>query len=159
MLQSGQSLLTQKTMKKYFIFFFVFIATRCQAQPTENIIIITTDGFRWQEVFRGMDSAIANNKKFNQGNSTYLFEKYWDNDEWQRRKKLLPFFWSTLSAKGQVYGNRAYQNKVDNANPYWFSYPGYSEMMTGYPDTAINSNEFAPNPHVTVLEFLNQQPN
>lgn len=145
-------------MKKYCIFFFIFIATLCEAQPTENIIIVTTDGFRWQEVFKGMDSAIANNKKFNQGGGTYIFEKYWSDDEAQRRKKLLPFLWSTFSSKGQVYGNRAYHNKVDNANPYWFSYPGYSEIMTGYPDTAINSNAFAPNPHVTVLEFLNQQP-
>ena len=39
-----------------------------------------------------------------------------------------------------------------------FSYPGYNEIFTGYPDTAINSNEHPPNPHVTVLEFLNQQP-
>lgn len=148
----------QKTMKKYFIFLFAFITTCCQAQPTENIIIITTDGLRWQEVFKGMDSAIANNKKFNQGNSAYIFEKYWSHDEAERRKKLLPFLWSAVVAKGQVYGNRTYNNKVDNANPYWFSYPGYNEIMTGYPDTAINSNAFAPNPHVTVLEFLNQQP-
>jgi hypothetical protein len=108
-------------------------------------------------VFKGMDSAIANNKRFNQGDSAYIFEKYWSNDESERRKKLLPFLWSAVSSKGQLYGNRTYNNKVDNANPYWFSYPGYSEIMTGYPDTAINSNEYAPNPHVTVLEFLNRQ--
>ncbi len=30
--------------------------------------------------------------------------------------------------------------------------------MTGYADTAINSNSYPPNPHVTVLEFLNKQP-
>jgi hypothetical protein len=29
--------------------------------------------------------------------------------------------------------------------------------VTGFADTAINSNEFPPNPHITVLEFLNQQ--
>jgi hypothetical protein len=145
-------------MKKYFLLISVFITTLCTAQQAENIIIITTDGLRWQEVFKGMDSAIANNKKFNQGDSAYIFEKYWSNDESGRRKKLLPFLWSTVSSKGQLYGNRTYNNNVDNANPYWFSYPGYSEIMTGYPDTAINSNEYAPNPHVTVLEFLNQQP-
>jgi hypothetical protein len=47
---------------------------------------------------------------------------------------------------------------VNNANPYWFSYPGYSEIMTGFADTTINSNSFPPNPNVTVLEFFNQQP-
>ena len=128
------------------------------AQPAENIIIITTDGFRWQELFKGMDSTIANNSKFNQGDSAYIFERYWSNDEDERRKKLMPFFWNTIVRTGQIYGNRKFDNKVDNANPYKFSYPGYSEIMTGYADTAINSNEFDPNPHVTVLEFLNLQP-
>lgn len=129
-----------------------------RAQSSENIIIITTDGFRWQEVFKGMDSAIANNKNFHQDDSAYLFEKYWSDSETERRKKLLPFLWSTVSSHGQLYGNRNYGNRVSNANPYKFSYPGYSEIMTGYADTAINSNNFPPNPHVTVLEFFNQQP-
>ena len=132
-------------MKKYILFTFILIANFCLAQQTENIIIITTDGFRWQEVFKGMDSAIANNKRFNQGDSSYLYEKYWSNDATERRKKLLPFLWSTVSAHGQLYGNRTLGNKVNNANPYWFSYPGYNEIMTGYADTAVNSNEYPPN--------------
>ena len=145
-------------MKKYLLLSFILVANFCIAQQAENIIIITTDGFRWQEVFKGMDSAIANNKRFNQGDSSYLYEKYWGNDATERRKKLLPFLWSTVSAHGQLYGNRTLGNKVNNANPYWFSYPGYSEIMTGYADTAVNSNNYPPNPNVTVLEFFNQQP-
>ncbi len=129
-----------------------------QAQKVENIIIITTDGLRWQEMYGGMDSAIANNKKFHKGDSAYIFKHYWAATAEERRKKLMPFMWSTFAAKGQLYGNRNYSNKVNNANPYWFSYPGYSEIMTGYADTAINSNDYKPNPHVTLLEFLNQQP-
>jgi len=146
--------------KKYYLIFFLFLicANFLHAQQAENIIIITTDGFRWQEVFKGMDSAIANDPKFNQGDSSYIFEKYWSNDENERRKKLMPFFWNTIANHGQIYGNRKFDNKVNNANPYWFSYPGYSEIMTGFADTAINSNEFPPNPHITLLEFLNQQP-
>ena len=125
---------------------------------TENIIIITTDGFRWQEVFKGMDSAIANNSKFNQGDSEYIYKTYWADKENERRKKLMPFLWSTMVSKGQIFGNRTLGSKVDNANPYWFSYPGYSEIFTGYADTNINSNSFPPNPNVTVLEFFNKQP-
>jgi hypothetical protein len=37
-----------------------------------------------------------------------------------------------------------------------FSYPGYNEMLTGIPDPRINSNEFGPNPNVTVFEWLNE---
>ena len=146
------------TMKKISILFSLFLVVNSiQAQQAENIIIITTDGFRWQEVFKGMDSAIANNSKFNQGDSNYIFEKYWSNNENERRKKLMPFFWNTIVNHGQIYGNRKLDNKVNNANPHWFSYPGYSEIMTGFADSTIDSNEFPPNPHVTVLEFLNQQ--
>jgi len=64
-------------MKRISILFSLFfLVSIIQAQQAENIIIITTDGFRWQEVFKGMDSAIANNSKFNQGDSSYIFEKY-----------------------------------------------------------------------------------
>lgn len=144
-------------MRRFLGFVFLLIASFSQAQQVENIIIITTDGFRWQELYNGMDSAIANNKRFHKGDSAYIFQHYWAASANERRQKLMPFFWSTIAAKGQLYGNRAFQNHVNNANPYWFSYPGYSEIMTGYADTAINSNSYQPNPHVTVLEFLNQQ--
>ncbi|MBO9682765.1 MAG: sulfatase-like hydrolase/transferase [Flavisolibacter sp.] len=145
-------------MRTLLFIFLLFITASCSAQqPVENIIIVTTDGLRWQEVFKGMDSAIANDSRFNQGDSAYLFKKYWGHDEIERRKKLFPFLWSTVATQGQLYGNRLLGNKVDNANPYWFSYPGYSEMMTGYADTAINSNDFPSNPNINVLEFLNRQ--
>ncbi|MBC7948311.1 MAG: phosphoglyceromutase [Chitinophagaceae bacterium] len=143
------------------ILFILFLSIECLhvfSQKTENIIIVTTDGLRWQDVFRGMDSAIANNPKFNQEDSGYIFKEYWADNENDRRKKLMPFLWTKIVSSGQVYGNRRLGNKVDNANPYWFSYPGYSEIMTGFVDTSINSNAHPPNPNTTVLEFLNKRP-
>ena len=128
------------------------------AQKTENVIIITTDGYRWQEVFGGMDKIIADDKRFNQGDSAYLFSQYWADDIETRRKKLMPFFWSTIASQGQLYGNRLYGNRVSVSNPYWFSYPGYSEIMCGFVDTAINKNEYKANPNTTLLEFLDRQP-
>lgn len=128
------------------------------SQIAENIIIITTDGFRWQEVFMGMDSAIANNTKYNQGDSEEIFKKYWADNAKDRRKKLLPFLWSYLESNGSIYGNRNIGNKVNVANRYWFSYPGYNEIFTGYPDTLVNSNDYMPNPNTTLTEFLNKQP-
>lgn len=150
-------------MKKYLalcliLFFFINISSSFAQQKTENIIVITTDGFRWQETFGGMDSAIANDRKYNQGDSILIYKKYWSDDAGERRKKLLPFFWSTLSSHGQIYGNRNFGNKVNNANPYWFSYPGYSEIFCGFADTLINSNSYKNNPNINVLEFINKQP-
>ncbi len=147
---------------KYFLSLslaFISVLTSIAQDKDQKLIIITTDGFRWQEVFGGMDSAIAKNNKFNQNDSADLFKRYWDDNAEARRQKLLPFFWKTLASQGQLFGNRNYGNKVDNANPHWFSYPGYSEILTGNVDTLINSNEYPPNPHTNILEFYNKMTN
>ena len=123
----------------------------------ENLLIVTTDGFRWQEAFGGMDSTIAEMPAFNQGKKKTIYARYGAATPQERRKKLLPFIWSTMATKGQLWGNRQFNNKVDNANPYWFSYPGYSEIFCGYADTLVNSNDYKPNPNTNVLEFLNKQ--
>jgi hypothetical protein len=128
-------------------------------QPrVEHVMIVTVDGLRWQEVFFGIDTAVANRKAYHRGDSAYLFQKYWAPDLRGRRERLMPFLWSTVARSGQLHGNRRLGSKVDVANPYWFSYPGYSEIFTGYADTAVNSNSLPDNPHVNVLEFLHRQP-
>jgi hypothetical protein len=145
-------------LRPLFSLLILIIGQTAFAQDDQKLIIITTDGFRWQEVYNGMDAAIASNKKFNQYDSAGIFTAYWDQSPEARRQKLLPFFWGTVAKQGQLYGNRKYGNKIDNANPYWFSYPGYSEILTGHVDTLINSNEYPPNPHKTILEYYNQLP-
>lgn len=123
---------------------------------TENIVIVTLDGMRWQEVFGGADSALLKNKKYTR-DSSGTSKDFWEDETTARRKKLFPFFWNTIATEGQLYGNRWEGNKVNNANPYWFSYPGYNEIFTGYPDTAVNSNDKIWNKNTNVLEFINQQ--
>jgi hypothetical protein len=146
-------------MKKIIIVFLFVSNIKIFAQDADQkFIIITTDGLRWHEVFKGMDSLIAVDKQFNQNDSLGLFKKYWSSDVANRRSLLMPFFWSTVQTKGQLYGNRLHGSKVDNANPYWFSYPGYSELLTGQADTAINSNDFPPNPYENILEHFNKKP-
>jgi len=147
-------------MKYCLLLLLLLLTSICFSQTipkVENIIIVTTDGFRWQEVFKGMDSVIAENPKFNQNKKEEIFKKYGSTSALERRKKLLPFMWNTISTQGQLYGNRAYGNKVDNANPYWYSYPGYSEIFCGYADTAVNSNNYKANPNTNLLEFINKQ--
>ncbi|NCI45591.1 alkaline phosphatase family protein [Sediminibacterium soli] len=145
-------------MKEKILGLLLLISAATSAQKAENVIIITTDGFRWQELFGGMDKEIADNKRFHEGDSAAIFSRYWAADPGERRKKLLPFFWNTIAQHGRIYGNREYGNEVNVSNPYWFSYPGYSEIMCGYADTAINSNDYKPNPNTTLPEFLNRQP-
>lgn len=131
-----------------------------QAQNSKDhrVIVIMTDGFRWQEVFGGMDSSIVKVKRFHHGDSARLVKQYWAPDAETRREKLLPFFWNTIAKKGQIHGNRVKGSFVNVANPYWFSYPGYSELLTGQVDTAVNSNDYKPNPNTNFFEYLNGLP-
>ena len=140
------------------IYFIIFCTvTTVQAQrKTENIVIVTLDGMRWQEVFGGVDEVLVNDSIFDRGREATK-KKFWAASPEERRMKLFPFLWTTIAAQGQLYGNRKYDNKLDNANPYWFSYPGYNEIFTGYPDTAINSNDKILNPNENVLEYINKQ--
>jgi hypothetical protein len=141
------------------IFFSLLLSTITFAQTknkVEHVIIVSIDGLRWQEVFNGMDSAIANNKKFNQKDSLGIYKKYWAETTNERRLKLMPFLWSKFSNEGQIFGNRTLGNKVNVSNPYWFSYPGYNEMLCGFTDLNINTNAYPPNPNTNLLEFTNK---
>jgi hypothetical protein len=124
---------------------------------TKNVFIITTDGFRWQEVFSGADSLLMNDEQYTPDAAT-LNAMYWSNSAEERRKKLLPFLWNVIAAKGQIFGNRNFNNKMNVANNYSISYPGYNEMLTGIDDPEISSNSKINNPNINVLEYLAQQP-
>lgn len=125
---------------------------------TENIILITFDGLRWQELFSGADSLFIDDTGMIESPGSLLAD-YWHEDPEVRRKMLFPFFWSSIATQGQLYGNRQFGNKVDNQNKMWFSYPGYNEVLSGFADDArINSNSKINNPNITLLEHLNNLP-
>ena len=147
-------------MKKQLCLILALFCLQLYAQkpnPIENIIVITTDGLRWQEVFKGADSAIVEDDHFNQFRKSGIYERFGGKTAEERRRKLMPFFWSQFLKGGSIYGNRGYGNFVNVKNPYWFSYPGYSELFCGFVDTLINSNHYKPNPNTNVFEFINEQ--
>lgn len=124
---------------------------------SQNIVVITMDGLRWQEVFGGADSLLTFDTLANYS-TRFVKNNFWAPTALERRQKAMPFLWSQIAAKGVILGNRNYGNYVNNANPYWFSYPGYNEIFTGYPDTLVNSNDKIPNKNETVFEYLNKLP-
>jgi predicted AlkP superfamily pyrophosphatase or phosphodiesterase len=107
-------------------------------------------------LFAGADSALMMTKEYTH-DPEQIEERFWHEDPVVRREKLMPFFWSEIEMEGQLLGNREYGNNVDLTNSYWFSYPGYNEILTGYSDPEINSNGKKYNQNVTVLEYINQQ--
>src|SRR6185312_2143108 len=128
-----------------------------QKQNNRKLIVVTFDGYRWKDVFRGADSALLFQAAKGKKDSAELIKSLWGNSKTERREKLMPFFWKTFGLEGQVYGDRDLDSKVNVTNRYWFSYPGYNEIFTGYADTIINSNDYPANPNITVQEFINKQ--
>jgi Type I phosphodiesterase / nucleotide pyrophosphatase len=142
------------------IVFFVLANVFCSsldAQNCQNIIIISTDGFRWQELFTGADSTLLFNTKF-VADTGIASSMYWDANRLERRKKLLPFIWNYIEKKGQIWGNRQYDNKVYVSNPYHLSYAGYNEMLTGFADKTIIRNTLHTNNNENLLDYVNELP-
>ena len=129
------------------------------ALKTRNVVLIVSDGLRWQEVFTGADPELLN--EANGGiwdKEEDLRREFWRASPEERRKALFPFLWTTVAAHGQIFGNQAKGSIAHVTNGLAFSYPGYNEMLTGHPDPRIDSNEFGPNPNTTVFEWLNGLP-
>lgn len=135
----------------------MLLGIRVAAQPAQNVVLVTLDGVRWQEVFNGADGRLLFDPAYSP-DTAKARRHFWGATPQERRQKLMPFVWKTVAEQGQLYGNRQLQSRVNVANPYWFSYPGYSELLAGYVDDRVKSNKKIPNPNPTVLEFLNKKP-
>jgi Type I phosphodiesterase / nucleotide pyrophosphatase len=127
------------------------------AAKTEHVVLIVSDGLRWQEIFTGAEEDLLNE---NAGGSWLgepeLRKRYWRASPAERRAALFPFLWGTVAKQGQLFGNQTVGSVAHVTNGKAFSYPGYNEMTTGFPNDAIDSNEFGPNPTPTVFEWLNK---
>jgi len=126
---------------------------------TQNVVLITYDGLRWQEVFGGCDETLLNRE---QGGGvrdvTGLKARFWRETAEMRREALLPFFWKTIAARGQVFGDPEHNCRARVTNGRNFSYPGYNEILTEIADETIDSNAKKNNHNVTVLEWLHARP-
>jgi hypothetical protein len=129
------------------------------ALKTRNVVLIVSDGLRWQEIFTGADPKLLNEKHGGIWDKEADIKRdFWRDDAAERRKALFPFLWTTVASRGQIFGNRTLGSPARVTNGKAFSYPGYNEMLTGHPDARIDSNEFGPNPNTSVLEWLNSLP-
>jgi Type I phosphodiesterase / nucleotide pyrophosphatase len=127
------------------------------ARKTQNVIFVMTDGLRWQDVFRGADPALLS-EAGGVSNVDDLKRLYWRGSPEARREALMPFLWQSIAGGGQIYGNRDLGADAYVTNGLNFSYPGYNETLSGFPDPRIRSNDNVPNPNVTVLEWLHRKP-
>lgn len=122
--------------------------------PAENLVLVTLDGVRWQEVFGGIDLDLIEDERY--ANSPALLKQtYWRERRNERRSLLFPFLWSVVASQGVLIGDQEQGSFMHASNPWWFSYPGYNEILTGSADPAIDSNAKIWNRNVTFLEVVN----
>lgn len=132
------------------------------ADGPRNVVLVTLDGVRVQEMFGGLDQAVASaNLASGQAppDGAAAFARYRAADARTRRERLMPFFWGTLMREhGWIAGNAALGSRVEVGNRMRFSNPGYAELLTGRArDDTVDSNDLIQSPHPTVLEFVRAQ--
>ncbi|MEM5514550.1 alkaline phosphatase family protein [Pseudoalteromonas sp. AS84] len=123
----------------------------------QNVVLITLDGVRWQEVFNGADNSLINNTDFVK-KPEQLKTQFWAKTANERQQLLMPFLTQVVAKKGIIIGDRANGSTMSVSNPWYFSYPGYNEILTGEVDENINSNNKVLNPNKTILERLDKLP-
>lgn len=146
----------------FFILSLILVAMPAVAQgKTNTVILITIDGLRWQELYRGADSAFFDQADYiaHKKHHDAFKAKFGGETAEARRDAMMPFFWQTIARKGQLYGNRDKGSVGHVTNYFHFSYPGYSEILTGIADDErITSNDKVLNPNRTLPEWLADMP-
>jgi len=126
-------------------------------RPASHVVLVTIDGARWQDIFGGIDLEILRSTSGDTPvEQTDTYKRFWAATPAERRAKVMPFLWNRLVAQqGFIAGNRTIGSRMQVANTLKFSYPGYSELLTGAPhDDVITSNDNKRYPFLTVLEWL-----
>jgi len=136
---------------------FLALLAPLAASAAENVIFITWDGFRWQEMFGGAEQALISKDLGGVPEVAETKAAFWAATPQERREKLLPFVWGVVAKQGQIFGDPERKSIAKVTNGLKFSYPGYNEMFVGYPNPAIISNSKVNNPNVNVLEHLHRQ--
>jgi hypothetical protein len=123
----------------------------------DNVVLVTIDGARTEEIFGGLDLAVLKStlKDTQKLEDVGVYRRFWADSPEERRRKLMPFFWTLVTEHGSIAGDARLGSRVRLGNRHWFSYPGYAEILSGEPrDAEIKSNDPIQNPHPTVLETI-----
>jgi hypothetical protein len=128
-----------------------------QQPPVSNVLLVTLDGLRWQELFGGLQADMLTKPAGGIATAAPVEQRFGGATPERRREKMMPFFWNVIATQGQVFGDPSRNSHARVTNGLLFSYPGYNEILSGFPDPRIDSNDKILNPNVTVLEWLNRR--
>src|SRR3954471_8230148 len=76
-----------------------------QSKAVRNVLVVTMDGMRWQEMFGGMTSDLLTQKEggVSAAAKKKSEERFGGVTSEDRRAKLLPFIWTVVAKAGQVF--------------------------------------------------------
>ncbi|WP_288741924.1 alkaline phosphatase family protein [uncultured Rheinheimera sp.] len=134
----------------WLVLLVVLLPLGLKAEP--KVVLVSIDGVRWQEVFAGADPSLYQQPQWVK--TPELIGAFKPGQP----ELLMPFLHKTVKQQGITVGDRSQGSAINVSNPYQISYPGYQELLAGFSDPVINSNNKIANPNVTVLEWLNHQP-
>ena len=78
---------------------------RRSGAKTQNVVLIVSDGLRWQEIFTGAEEDCSTTRTGGSWVSEEeLRKRYWRRERRSERRALLfPFLWGTVAKRGQIY--------------------------------------------------------
>lgn len=143
-------------MKKLLTLIVYVMAFCTQATEERNLVLVTVDGLRWQEIFQGKQQTLIENEKLTPHKNALIDNLALLPAE-EAKSSLMPFLWGTVARKGTIIGDRTILSNMSVANQWYFSYPGYSEIFTGVTNPKLNSNAKVDNPEISFLEWLSHE--
>ena len=99
-----------------------------------GVVLIVLDGVRWQEIYRGVDSDLADKSELG-------------GDERGSGRRLMPNLWNLIETRGIALGHPDERGGVEASGPDYVSLPGYAEIFTGRTSAGCFSNDCEP--HLT----------
>ncbi|HVW24597.1 MAG TPA: hypothetical protein VHC69_04475 [Polyangiaceae bacterium] len=102
-------------------------------------VLVAIDGVRWQEIFGGVDPALANAKGL-------------APEERVDAAHLVPNLYRLMTRDGAVVGGPSAAMPMRASGPNFVSLPGYMEMLTGRSDTGCTSNLCGDVPFSTIAD-------
>jgi hypothetical protein len=103
------------------------------------VVLVVLDGVRWQEVYGGVDRALARQHG--------VSASAWANPE-----DLMPNLHRMIDTEGVAIGAPGHGAEIAASGPQFISMPGYIEIFAGRPDRRCFRNDCVPAPMRTIVD-------
>jgi hypothetical protein len=107
-----------------------------------SVVIVALDGVRWQEVFEGVDPALARAHRLAQREVVSASE-------------LMPNLHHVIATRGSAIGAPGHGQQIAASGPNYVSLPGYIEMLSGRP-SACQDNDCPRVEQPTIADELSE---